>query len=343
MSDFVGNILTRMDNAGEGFSDSVYMIIGAQIAQLLNVMLTAYVVYYGLQIITSTSQLTLTAVSGRILRMVVIYLLITNWRYFNGFIYDLLNQPPKTLGAELLNVLQSDVKDTTTGLSKIWSGANQAAGAFAEQTGFTSVLPSLVGILIMTGAMLFIGLALSMLLLSKVATWFLIGLAPIFIACMLFERSRGIGWMWFEQLLVYALLPLFLYVVCAFLIRVIEPDLTHVIDTATTRKLTLTDVAGFILLCTAGIFVVAKVFTIVRGVASGVTARIGGFTRIVGYATGLGSPPQTAQMDAQYSSCRGARPRYIYRFSLGSISSSPIRQGEIEAMQNRIRSNSLPR
>lgn len=338
MSDFVGDILIRMDSAGKGFSDSVYMIVSGQISQLLNVMLTAYVIYYGLQLITNTNKLTLATLSVRILRMVVIVILIKNWRYFNIFIYDLLNQPPRTLGAEILDVLQSDVKDTTTGLSKIWNGANQAAGAFAEQTGFEAVLPSLVGILIMTAAMLFIGLALSMLLLSKVATWFLIGLAPIFIACMLFERSRGIGWAWFEQLLVYAMLPLFLYVVCAFLIRVIEPDLTQVIDIATARKLTLTDVAGFILLNTAGIFVIAKGFTIVQGIASGATARIGDFARVVGYATGLGIPSKAAQ----YSSYRDVRPRFFYRSNFGGVLASPIRQGEIEAMQNRIRSHSLP-
>lgn len=241
-----------------------------------------------------------------------------------------------------MSTLNSDMKDITTGLSKIWSGANQAAGAFAEQTGFEAVLPSLVGILIMTTAMLFIGLPLSMLLLSKVATWLLIGLAPIFIACMLFERSRGIGWAWFEQLLRYALLPLFLYVVCAFLIRVIEPDLTEMIRIAKDRTLTLTEVAGFILLCTAGIFVVAKVFTIAQGVASGITARIGDFSRSVSYATGLGSPPHIAQVNAQSSSRRSARPRFFYRSNLGGVSASPIRQGEIEAMQNRIRSHSLP-
>lgn len=342
MRDVLGDILLRADAVGKGFSEYVYMTVGAQIAQLMHVLLTVYVSYYGLRLIMGTSTLTVSTVCGRILRMVVIVLLIGNWGYFHDVFYRLLDLPPQTLGAELLSVLHSGVKDTTAGLSKIWSGANQAAGAFAEQTGFTSVLPSLVGILIMTGAMLFIGLALSLLLLSKVATWFLVGLAPVFIACMLFERTRGIGWTWFEQLVVYALLPVFLYTVCAILISVIEPDLTNVIDIATSRRLTLTDVAGFILLCMAGTFVVAKVFTIVRGIASGLTVRIGEYTRFEIYAADHGAPIKSVSMDAQYSRFRELRRRFLYRSRPGGVSALSLRQGEIEAMQNKIRSHSLP-
>lgn len=339
MRDFLGEMLLRADAVGQGFSEYVYTTVATQIEPLIHVMLTAYISYYGLQLIMGTSGLTVSIVSGRILRMIVIVLLLGNWGYFNELVYNLMDQPPKALGAMLLNVLHSDVKDTTAGLSRIWSGANQAAGAFAEQTGFTSVLPSLVGILIMTAAMLFIGLALSLLLLSKIATWFLIGLAPVFIACMLFAHSRGIGWTWFEQLLVYALLPLFLYAVCAILIRIIEPDLTNLIDIATARQLTLTDVAGFILLCMAGTFVVAKIFAIVRGIASGVTASIGAPSIIEASPSHLGS---FRSFETSRSLYQEMRRRFFYRAHANSVLVSSGRLGEIETMQNRIRSHSQP-
>lgn len=339
MSDFLGDILVRVDQTGATFSDQAYSIISNQISPLLNVLLTAYVIYYGLQLIMGTSQITVATVVGRLIRMIVIFVLIRNWGYVNNSIYSWLNETPKELGTTLLNILGTNVNSVTTGLSLIWRCANQAAGAFGVETGYQMVLPSLVGLLIMADALSFIGLALSILLLAKVVTWILIGTAPIFIACMLFEQSRGIGRAWFQQLLQYAMLPLFLYVICAFLIKAIEPDLQRALAAANQHEIDLTDVRGFLLLCAAGAFVVANIHALARGIASGLTVGISRFTRKIEYIPGFDTSPQIARTGTANSPYLGRGSRF-YRDSRSYI--SPIRRGEMEAMQNRIRNNSLP-
>lgn len=340
MGDFLGNILALVDNTGTTFSAAAYNKIGLQMAPLLNIMLIGYLAFYGLQLLMGTSRISVAAVVNRAFRMIFIVTLINNWSYFDEFIYKWLNETPKGLGRILLNILNTDVTDTTAGLSKIWECANKAAGAFAEQSGYTAVLPSTVGLLIMAGALAFIALALSLLLLAKIATWVLIGTAPIFIACMLFEQSRGIAWAWFQQLLLYALLPLFVYVICAFLITAIDPDLKHVLEVAEQRKINLTDVRGFLLLCATGAFVVANIYSLARGIAAGITAGIGNIARKALYVTGLGETPYIARTGARDSAYWGGRARF-HRFDHG-VSLSPINQGAKEAMQNRIRSHSLP-
>jgi len=337
MSDFLGDILVRVDQTGATFSNQAYSIISNQISPLLNVLLIAYVIYYGLQLIMGTSQITVATVVGRLIRMIVIFVLIRNWGYVNNSIYSWLNETPKELGTTLLNILGTNVNNVTTGLSLIWKCANLAAGAFGAETGY-QVLPSLVGLLIMADALSFIGLALSILLLAKVVTWILIGTAPIFIACMLFEQSRGIGWAWFRQLLLYAMLPLFLYVICAFLIKAIEPDLQRALAPAH-KTIELTDVRGFLLLCAAGAFVVANIHALARGIASGVSTGISRFTRKIEHIPGFGTSPQIARTGTANSPYLGRGSRF-YRDSRSYI--SPIRRGEMEAMQNRIRNNSLP-
>jgi type IV secretion system protein VirB6 len=340
MNDFLGDILTLVENTGATLSETAFNIIGKQIAPLLDIMLVGYLAFYGLQLIMGTSRISVAGVVDRAFRMIFIVTLIKNWSYFNDLIYRWMNDTPKSLGDALLNILGTSVGDTTTGLSKIWECANKAAGAFAEQTGFQAVLPSLVGLLIMAGALAFIALALSVLLLAKIVTWVLIGTAPIFIACMLFEQTRGIAWAWFQQLLLYALLPLFLYVICAFLITAIDPDLKHVLEVAEQRKINLTDVRGFLLLCATGAFVVANIYSLARGIASGLTAGISAIARKALYITGLGETPYIARTGARDSAYWGGRSRF-HRFDRG-VSLSPINQGAKEAMQNRIRSHSLP-
>ncbi len=338
MSDFLGDILDRVDQTGATFSDQAYSIISNQISPLLNVLLTAYVIYYGLQLIMGTSQITVATVVGRLIRMIVIFVLIRNWGYVNNSIYSWLNETPKELGTTLLNILGTNVNNVTTGLSLIWKCANLAADAYAHKGGYLAVLPSLVGLLILAVALSFIGLALSILLLAKVVTWILIGTAPIFIACMLFEQSRGIGRAWFQQLLLYAMLPLFLYVICAFLLEAIDPDLNRLLG-ADSTTITLIDMRGFLLLCAAGAFVVANIHALARGIASGVSTGISRFTRKIEHIPGFATSPQIARTGTANSPYLGRGSRF-YRDSRSYI--SPIRRGEMEAMQNRIRNNSLP-
>ncbi|KAB2716268.1 type IV secretion system protein [Brucella intermedia] len=342
MGDFLGDILVSVDKTGDKFFTVAYNSIGTQITPLLDVMLVAYLAFYGLQLIMGTSRISVAAVITRAFRMVFIIVLIKNWVYFDDIIYKWLNDTPKDLGATLLSVMHTSVDTTTAGLSRIWECANKAAGAFSTYAGFQAVLPALVGILLMAGALSFIGLALSMLLMAKVATWILIGTAPVFIACMLFEQSRGVAWAWFQQLVLYALLPLFVYVICAFLITAIEPDVKHVLDVAARQSanITLTDVRGFLLLCAAGAFVVANIHSLVRGVASGVTGGIGNIARRVWLVTGIGGTSRVVGAHTGNDLHWYGRSRF-YRFDRYA-SPSPINQGAKEAMQNRIRNNSLP-
>jgi type IV secretion system protein VirB6 len=306
-------------------------------------MLIVYLAFYGVHLVMGTSRIGVAPMIDRALRMVFIVTLTRNWSYFNAFFYTYVNSTPKELERILLSITGVDVDNVTTGLSAVWKGANQAAGAFAQQTGFQAVLPSLVGMLIIAAALAFIAIALSILLLSKIMIWVLIGTAPIFIACMLFEQARGIAWAWLQQLLLYAMLPLFLSITCAFLITAIDPELRRVTNAATQKTLNLRDVAGFLVLCTAGALVSANMHALARGIANGVVVRLGGIARTDHYQTDFGKASAIDRISIIDRIYQGRRSLYNRFGGGGGGSISPTSQGAKEAMQNRISSNSLPR
>ena len=345
MHDFLSDLLDRIDQSGENFSEQAYNIIGSEIMPLLRLMLVVYVAYYGLQIIMGTSRISVAEIVSRVFRMVFILILISNWSYFNGFFYEWLNNTPEDIGRAILTATETGITEPTNGLSMIWKTANQAASAFAEQSGYFSVLPSMIGFLIMACVAIFIATALAILVLAKVMLWVLIGTAPIFIACMLFEPSRNIGQAWFQQVLLYALIPLFVFVVAAFLIAAMDPELTKVSAAASARQLTLSDISAFLLLCFAGAFVLFNIQMLAQGIVGGLAAGIGNVARSVMRATGIGIPAQVARagMKSIGAGYRGGRALYN-RFGGGSGGSiSPTNQAAKEAMQNRISSNSNPR
>ncbi|WP_117196074.1 type IV secretion system protein [Rhizobium terrae] len=275
MEDFLGDLLKRIEDSGSSFSEQAYTVVGNELMPLLRIIFIVYVAWYGFQLVMGTSRLGVGEIIGRIARMMIILALISSWANFNNLFYHWINDTPEDVGRAILAASGTGITEPTNGMSQIWKTANQAASAFAEQSGYFSILPSMIGVLIMVGAGVFIAIALAILILAKVMLWVLIGTAPIFIACMLFDRTRGYGVGWFNQVLTYALIPLFIYVIAAFLIAAMNPELSKIDAASDTRTLTLADIAGFLLLCIAGGFVMLYIQSIGQGIAGGIASGIG--------------------------------------------------------------------
>lgn len=298
MQDFLGDLLQRIEDSGSTFSQQAYTVVGNELMPLLRIMLMVYVAWYGLQLVVGTSRLSVGDIIGRIVRMMIILALVGSWANFNNLFYHWLNDTPEDVGRAILAASGTGITEPTNGLSQIWKTANEAASAFAEQSGYFSILPSMIGILIMVGAGVFIAIALAILILAKVMLWVLIGTAPIFIACMLFERTRGYGIGWFNQVLTYALIPLFIYVIAAFLIAAMNPELTKIDAASGSRTLTLADIAGFLLLCIAGAFVMLYIQSIGQGIAGGIAVGVGSAARGISQFVGIQLPVTAARGSA---------------------------------------------
>jgi type IV secretion system protein VirB6 len=340
MEDFLGDLLQRIEDSGTSFSEQAYTVVGQEIMPLLQLMLVAYVAYYGLQLFLGTARIGVSEVVGRIVRMMIILALVSSWANFNNLLYQWINDTPENVGRAILAASGTGITEPTNGLSQIWRTANQAASAFAEQSGYFSILPSMTGVLIMVGTGIFIAVALAILILAKVMLWVLIGTAPIFIACMLFERTRGYGVGWFNQVLTYALIPLFIYVVASFLIAALNPELTKIDAASGSRTLTLADIAGFLLLCVAGAFVMLYVQSIGQGIAGGFSSGVGSFGIGVARRFGVTVPLATVRGASSVgrSAYRGGRALRDRHRSGGDND----RSGTKAAMQTKITQNSTP-
>lgn len=340
MQDFLGDLLNRIENSGASFSEQAYTIVGNEILPLLRLMLVVYVTWYGLQLVMGTARIGVGEIVLRIVRIVMVLILVGSWGNFNNFVYRWVNDTPEDVGRAILAASGTGIREPTNGMSMIWETANQAASALAEQSGYFSILPSMVGILIMVGAGVFIAVALAILILAKVMLWVLIGTAPIFISCFLFERSRGYGVGWFNQVLTYALIPLFIYVIAAFLIAAMNPELSKIDAASGSRTLALGDIAGFLLLCIAGGFVMLYIQSIGQGIAGGIASGVGGAATRISHTIGVRMPVaagNTAVQGGQYAYQKARSLRSRFRGG-GDDDSTGVKS----AMQSRIAQQGNP-
>ena len=99
MEDFLGALVQRIENSGSSFSQEGYAVVGAQVMPLLQVMLVAYVAFYGLQLVTGTARIAVAEVVGRLARMMVILALVQAWPAFDVLIYQWINETPEDVDA----------------------------------------------------------------------------------------------------------------------------------------------------------------------------------------------------------------------------------------------------
>lgn len=275
MEDFIGELLQRIDASGENFTQRAYEALSQEIEPLLRLLFVVVVLFYALQLLMGTSRLSVGEIIGRLVRVLIILIVVTSWANFNLLFYDWITLVPEAAGRAILAASATGVTEPTNGLSHIWRTANVAAAAFSEQAGYFSVLPALIGMIIMVFAGLFVAIALGILVLAKVVLWVLLGTAPIFIACMLFNATRNYAIGWLNQSLLYAIIPLFVYVIAAFLIAAMEPELTKIDDISGNRELRLSDFAAFIMLCMAGSFVLLQIQSLAQGIVGALATPIG--------------------------------------------------------------------
>ena len=334
MEDFIGELLDRIDASGQNFSQNAYETLSQDLEPLLRLLFILVVLFYGVQLFLGTSRLSVAEIIGRLVRVFVIMILVGTWSNFNDLVYEWLTEVPEAAGRAILAASGTGVTEPTNGLSQIWKTANVAAAAFSEQAGYLSVLPALIGMIIMVFAGLFVAIALGILVLAKVVLWVLLGTAPIFIACFFFDATRSYAMGWFNQSLLYAIIPLFVYVIAAFLIAAMEPELTTIDSISGDHELKLSDFAAFIMLCLAGSFVLLQVQSLAQGIAGGLATPIGPRSRQLTARSIFWSREAIGQSARQ---TQAAVHRVQARLQ------SPRTDGAGAAMQRAIASNGTPR
>ncbi|TQN58153.1 type IV secretion system protein [Agrobacterium tumefaciens] len=288
MNNFVTDLLMRIDQIGQGFSARAYGIVGDEILPVLKIAFVLYVALYGVQLILGTARISVGEFVGRTARLVIILTLTQNWEVFNSLFYRWLSDTPEDVGRAILAASSTGITEPTNGLSMIVATASNAGAALAQQSGYFTILPSLLGGIIMFLAWIVAGIALAILMIAKVAMWVLIGTGPIFIGCMLFHQTRNLGAAWFAQILHYSIIPMFVYVVVAFLIAALNPELAKIEVAVSSSTLALTQLVSFVLLCIAGCMMLVNVTTVAQAITGsfGVNASNNGYMRARAVALG---------------------------------------------------------
>jgi type IV secretion system protein VirB6 len=303
----ITSLLSSVDQIGQNYVSTAYQALanaatsggGAGVAGLL---LTLYVIFWGVGIWHGTASGGPADHAFRLLRAFLIYAMATKWSDFQTLAYNFMNQGPSAIGNALLSAVTTanstgtsanlnSVSGVQSALQNMWDTTNSATEAFLQNAGITNWGPYIFAAVFYVVMAVLIGFALFLIVLSKLFMWLLLALAPLFILLLLFGVTSRFFSGWLGALVQYFFVQVLVYAFLAFYVSLIQQTIDALNGVASSKSATWGTIGPVVLLAIIGILLLAQINNVAAAIAGGVpihSPRIGAFLATVsGYRLGM--------------------------------------------------------
>jgi type IV secretion system protein VirB6 len=204
---------------------------GSEASLLLTSAMVIFVALFGYRLLLGRT-LSLGDAASAAIKVGVVLLLATNWAAYQALVFDTLYDGPEALAATLLgsatNAGSAFAGNPIDGLQRAFDALQEGVAFYGGRAGAAS--PFIGGVAFgaasLNGASLLLLLSTAGLLVaSKIVLGFLLALAPIIAALILFDATRGMATGWLRAMVTLALVPLAVILALSLELALLEPVL----------------------------------------------------------------------------------------------------------------------
>lgn len=172
----------------------------------LTILLTLYVAFFALSLITGRSRLGMSALTPRMMTIGLVLTFATSWVAYQGVVWNLAVGAPDQLAGLLTGVRGSATQVFADKIDIVFQALVDSSGSDAATEGAATFSPP--GLLWLGGTLLLLG-TVGVLATAKIALAILLALGPVFVVMALFPATRGLFAGWLKGVILLALTPLF--------------------------------------------------------------------------------------------------------------------------------------
>ncbi|NBX03714.1 MAG: type IV secretion system protein [Alphaproteobacteria bacterium] len=236
----ISDVAARITDILGGLSSNMFQDVARGLNPTINLLVTLYILIYGLLFMFGAVQITIFDFITRFVKLVIVAMLLNGgaqiyvlmFNFFENGMDDILNVVTSSIfGGQVLSggsagplasldelVSKIISPKTIVIISTIWrTGPNGIILFFIISASLMSIMSAIMN-------------ALWVYLMSKVVRTLLFGLAPLFIACLLFQHTRHYFQSWLNQLVSSCLQPIFLFAFFAFFASILTGVIGTIVD-----------------------------------------------------------------------------------------------------------------
>lgn len=180
---------------------------GGSLTPALTILLTLYVAFFAVNLLTGRSALRVSLMTPRMMTMGLVLTFVTSWIAYQSVVWNLAIGAPDQVAGILLGSDGSATQLFASRLDGLFSAVTNAANSLAGEPEASAKLASPSNMLWISALMLLLG-TVGVLVVCRIALAALLMLGPVFIVLALFQGTRGLFEGWLKSVVGFALVPL---------------------------------------------------------------------------------------------------------------------------------------
>jgi type IV secretion system protein VirB6 len=180
---------------------------GGSLTPALTILLTLYVAFFAVNLLTGRSALRISLMTPRMMTMGLVLTFVTSWVAYQSVVWNLAVGAPDQIASVLLGSQGSATQLFAQRLDALFTAVTNAANSLSGEPESTVKLASPSSMLWMSALMLLLG-TVGVLVVCRIALAALLMLGPVFIVLALFQGTRGLFEGWLKSVVAFAFVPL---------------------------------------------------------------------------------------------------------------------------------------
>ena len=282
---------------------------GGSMATVLTILLTLYVAFFALQLLTGRSSLGVRSLTPRMITVGLVLTFATSWVAYSSVVWNLAIGAPDWLASVLTGDHGSATITFAQKIDIVFQAIQEATKNTKNVTAFSPEG------MMWLGAMLFLLGTVGILVTSRIALAVLVALGPVFVVMALFSSTRGLFAGWVKGVTLLALAPLFAVLGGSVMLELAVPILAALVG-AGGGNLDPQAAMGFFMIGAVDLALMALVLKVastmvsgwtVFGLAGGSREQASEVRQVPAVAALLPPPPHMAQAQGTNESLAAAR------------------------------------
>lgn len=230
VNSFITDTLNTVDSVIGHFVQTSYQNLVQSNASLITLLFTLYIMLMGYRFLTHTLQADIMTMMRQLIIMLIVYMLVMNWSYYNVFVYNVFTNEPGVIAQVLVNSAgqMTGGESTSQALDAIFqSGMKSASGLFMLSS-FSNPQYLIYALLVWLATNILCIAALVIFIYAKMAMAIALALGPIFILFLLWDATRELFNAWLKKCVTFALIPIITSSLLALMLSIINITLPNI-------------------------------------------------------------------------------------------------------------------
>lgn len=190
---------------------------------VLTLLLTLYIGFFALSLLTGRSSLGISALTPRMLTLGLVLTFATSWAAYQGVIWNLATGAPDQVAGILLGARGSATQLFADRIDILFGAIAETADAVSAGTPQTPASAfSPTGLVWLSAMLLMLG-TVGLLITARIALAVLLALGPVFVTLLLFRGTRGLFVGWLRGVVLTATAPLLAILGGSFMVELAVP------------------------------------------------------------------------------------------------------------------------